>query len=98
MWHDGLVHKLMVFNFPTYLVQVISDYLDRKTAQVNIGSSVSRTIAQLEFLKAASWARCSTIWTLPTFHLCPAAARLPFSPMIRPSATRSETSDFSVIL
>ncbi|KAL9692513.1 hypothetical protein quinque_016483, partial [Culex quinquefasciatus] len=30
-----------IFNVPTYLVQVISDYLDRRTAQVNIGSSVS---------------------------------------------------------
>ena len=41
VWHDGLVHKLLRFNIPTYLVRIISDYLDRRFAQVSIGCSLS---------------------------------------------------------
>ena len=44
VWHDGLVHKLIHFNVPIYLVKVISDYLDRRSSRVSIGSSLSEPI------------------------------------------------------
>ena len=41
VWHDGLIHKLMNFNVPIFLVKVLSDYLDQRIAQVCIASSQS---------------------------------------------------------
>lgn len=41
VWHNGLVHKLLRFRFPVYLVKVISNYLDGRTSQVCVGSAHS---------------------------------------------------------
>lgn len=41
VWQDGLVHKLLRFNFPVYLVKIISDYLDGRTSRVSIGNALS---------------------------------------------------------
>ncbi|KXJ82729.1 hypothetical protein RP20_CCG011428 [Aedes albopictus] len=41
VWHDGLIHKLARYNFPVYLVKIISDYLDGRSSQVCVGSAVS---------------------------------------------------------
>lgn len=41
VWHDGLVHKLMQYGFPVYLVKIISDYLDGRSSQVCVGSALS---------------------------------------------------------
>ncbi|GFV16302.1 probable RNA-directed DNA polymerase from transposon X-element [Trichonephila clavipes] len=28
MWHDGLIYKMIIFNFPTYLIKIIHSYLE----------------------------------------------------------------------
>lgn len=42
VWHDALTHKLLRYNFPTYLVKIIANYLSERTSQVCIGSSSSQ--------------------------------------------------------
>ncbi|GFU79073.1 probable RNA-directed DNA polymerase from transposon BS [Trichonephila clavipes] len=34
MWHDGLIYKMIIFNFPTYLIKIIHSYLDNRTFNV----------------------------------------------------------------
>lgn len=37
VWHRGLIGKMMENHFPTYLVRVISNYLEGRTARIRIG-------------------------------------------------------------
>ncbi|GFT23253.1 RNA-directed DNA polymerase from mobile element jockey [Trichonephila clavipes] len=42
MWHDGLIYKMIIFNFPTYLIKIIHSYLNNRTFNVkynNVHSS-----------------------------------------------------------
>ncbi|GFU19927.1 probable RNA-directed DNA polymerase from transposon BS [Trichonephila clavipes] len=42
MWHDGLIYKMITFNFPTYLIKIIHSYLNNRTFNVkynNVHSS-----------------------------------------------------------
>lgn len=41
VWHDGLIHKLLQYNFPVYLVKILSNYLDGRSSMVCVGSALS---------------------------------------------------------
>jgi endonuclease/exonuclease/phosphatase family metal-dependent hydrolase len=41
VWHDGLVHKLFVNNYPLYLVKLIQSFLTNRTAHVDVNGSSS---------------------------------------------------------
>lgn len=43
IWHDGLIHKLMKFNFPIYLVRLIDSFLRNRKFKVKINQSFSRS-------------------------------------------------------
>lgn len=34
VWHQGLIHKLVRYNFPTYLVKILQDYLTNRNFRV----------------------------------------------------------------
>jgi hypothetical protein len=36
VWHDGLLHKLLLFNYPVYLVKLIQSYLKDRSAYVSL--------------------------------------------------------------
>ncbi|GFY26323.1 RNA-directed DNA polymerase from mobile element jockey [Trichonephila clavipes] len=38
MWHDGLIYKMIIFNFPTYLIKIICSYLENRTFNVKYNS------------------------------------------------------------
>lgn len=46
VWHDGLIHKLMSYNFPVYLIKLIRSFLQDRCFQVTLPgvSSTSRAI------------------------------------------------------
>ena len=35
VWHDGLIHKLMQYNYPIYLIKLLHSYLNDRTAYVS---------------------------------------------------------------
>ena len=39
--HDGLVHKLMSYKFPNYLVQMVTSFLSNRSSSVSINNSDS---------------------------------------------------------
>ncbi|GFT51154.1 uncharacterized protein TNCV_4817521 [Trichonephila clavipes] len=41
MWHDGLIYKLILFKFPTYLIKIIHSYLDNRTFNVKLNDVLS---------------------------------------------------------
>jgi hypothetical protein len=41
VWHDGLLHKLIQFKYPTYLIKLIQSYLSDRTAYVSCLSAHS---------------------------------------------------------
>ena len=41
VWHDGLVHKLLQYNYPVYLIKIIHSYLKDRTAFVTCQSADS---------------------------------------------------------
>jgi hypothetical protein len=41
MWVKGLLYKLTVLNFPSYLVRTISSYLDCRTFQMSFQTATS---------------------------------------------------------
>lgn len=41
VWHNGLVHKLIKFNFPRHLVRLVQSFLNDRSFRVHIGSSYS---------------------------------------------------------
>jgi hypothetical protein len=41
VWHDGLLHKLIKFNYPRYLIKLISSFLSDRTAFVSLNKSNS---------------------------------------------------------
>ncbi len=41
VWIDALIHKLINYNFPTNLVKLLNSYLNDRTFQVRINSSLS---------------------------------------------------------
>ncbi|GFX42371.1 probable RNA-directed DNA polymerase from transposon BS [Trichonephila clavipes] len=41
MWHDGLIYKMILFKFPTYLIKIIHSYLDNRTFNVKLNSVLS---------------------------------------------------------
>ncbi|GFT62960.1 RNA-directed DNA polymerase from mobile element jockey [Trichonephila clavipes] len=41
MWHDGLIYKLILFKFPTYLIKIIHSYLDNRTFNVKLNNVLS---------------------------------------------------------
>ena len=40
VWHEGLKYKLIQANLPNYLIRIISNYLDNRTATIKIGQYV----------------------------------------------------------
>lgn len=38
VWHDGLIYKLIRFNFPPYIIKIIQSFLSTRTFRVHIGS------------------------------------------------------------
>lgn len=44
IWHDGVVHKMMKFNFPMYLVKLVRSFLTSRKFQVVVGKSYSREV------------------------------------------------------
>lgn len=43
VWHDGLVHKLINFKYPTYLTKLVQSYLVDRRASVSLNGSQSST-------------------------------------------------------
>ena len=43
VWHDGLVHKLMLLKFPPYIIHIIQSYLTDRTFEVHLLNSISST-------------------------------------------------------
>lgn len=41
VWHEGLIHKLIQYNFPVYLVKILQNYLSQRSSHVSIGSTLS---------------------------------------------------------
>ncbi|XP_053698771.1 hemicentin-2 [Sabethes cyaneus] len=41
VWHDGLIHKLVLYNFPNYLVKIIQSYLRNRRSQVCVLGELS---------------------------------------------------------
>lgn len=41
LWHDGLIHKLKVLNFPLYLIKVIQSFLRDRKFMVLVGTHIS---------------------------------------------------------
>lgn len=41
VWHDGILHKMYIHKFPTYLVKIVKSFLADRTFQVSIGNSLS---------------------------------------------------------
>lgn len=41
VWHNGLLHKLMRYNFPTYLIKLIQSFLSRRTFKVSVNNWMS---------------------------------------------------------
>lgn len=41
VWHEGLIHKLCSYNYPTYLIKIINSYLFNRTAFVSVDSTDS---------------------------------------------------------
>jgi hypothetical protein len=41
VWHDALLHKILSFGFPMYLVKITSSFLSNREAFVSIGNSSS---------------------------------------------------------
>jgi hypothetical protein len=43
VWHEGLIYKLYIFNFPIYLIKMIKSYLENRKYKVFIGGKYSET-------------------------------------------------------
>lgn len=43
VWHQGLIYKLIKYNFPLYLIQTIQSYLSDRSFEVHHGSAISTT-------------------------------------------------------
>jgi hypothetical protein len=41
VWHDGLIHKLVVNHFPEHLIKIISSFLKNREAYVNVQNEAS---------------------------------------------------------
>lgn len=41
VWHDGLIHKLVQANFPTYIIKMVRSYLSNRTFQVHLAGAKS---------------------------------------------------------
>ena len=41
VWHDGLLHKMLRYSFPTYLIKLIKSYLQNRKFRVKIGNTFS---------------------------------------------------------
>jgi retron-type reverse transcriptase len=41
IWHDGLIHKMIKCNFPTYLIKIILSFLSKRNFFVNVNKSFS---------------------------------------------------------
>ena len=41
VWHNGLVHKMVVSNFPVYLTKMIRCYLNQRFTRVCLGGTLS---------------------------------------------------------
>ena len=42
VWHDGLRIKLIQANLPSYLIRIISNYFENRTAAIRIGTFIGQ--------------------------------------------------------
>lgn len=42
VWHDGLIHKLVVLQLPMYLIKIIQSFLKDREFKVQVGNHLSR--------------------------------------------------------
>lgn len=45
VWHDGLIHKLIMYKFPPYLIHLIKSYLTDRSFEVHLSNKISTTRA-----------------------------------------------------
>ncbi|GFX64663.1 probable RNA-directed DNA polymerase from transposon X-element [Trichonephila clavipes] len=43
LWHNGLIYKMILLNYPDYIIHTLADYLDGRTFQIKIDATISRT-------------------------------------------------------
>lgn len=43
VWHDGIIHKMVQANFPTYLTKIIQRFLTNRSFRVKINKTMSRS-------------------------------------------------------
>jgi hypothetical protein len=41
VWHDALLHKILAYEFPMYLVKIVSSFLSNRHSHVSIGKGSS---------------------------------------------------------
>lgn len=41
VWHDGLIHKLVKFGFPIYIVKLVKSFLEDRMFSVSINGTLS---------------------------------------------------------
>lgn len=41
IWHDGLIYKMNLFNFPKYILKLIRSFCLHRSFQVSVGNSLS---------------------------------------------------------
>jgi hypothetical protein len=54
VWHDGLFHKLLLFDFPPYLIKIVKSFLENRSFQVSIKNCLSKKFNILRGLPQGS--------------------------------------------
>ncbi|GFV82579.1 RNA-directed DNA polymerase from mobile element jockey [Trichonephila clavipes] len=53
MWHDGLIYKMILYKFPTYLIKIIYSYLDNRTFNVKLNVLSSQRLILASILQGS---------------------------------------------
>jgi hypothetical protein len=62
VWVAGLLYKLTNLHFPSYLVKVISSYLNGRTFEVSFETATSTIRSMRAGVATSSWLSIRTIW------------------------------------